>query len=98
MHGCILSTSCERRVAAVVLVAVFATGCDTVSGLYSPSQLDRLGTEVTSADGVGNELGVANFIRDDNRRWIYWWQDDVPYARRRGAFRSPNRVPTSASW
>jgi hypothetical protein len=82
MHGGILSTSYEQRVAAAVLAAVIATGCDTVNGLYSPSQLDRLGTEVTSADGVRNELGVANFIRADNRLWVYSWQDDVPYARR----------------
>ena len=82
MHGDILNASHEQRAAAAILVAVIATGCGTVTGLDAPSQLDRIGTEVTSADGVRNELGVANFIREDNRLWVYSWPDNVPYPRR----------------
>jgi hypothetical protein len=82
MHRGILNTPHEERAAAAILLAVLATGCGTVTGLYSPAQLDRVGSAVTSADGIRNELGVANFLREDNRLWIYSWQDDVPYARR----------------
>ncbi len=78
----ILNTPHEERVAAAILIAVLATGCGTVTELYSPAQLDRIGSAVTSADGIRNELGVANFLREDNRLWIYSWQDDVPYPRR----------------
>lgn len=82
MHFGTLNTPHEERAAAAILLAVLATGCGTVTGLYSPAQLDRIGSTVTSADGIRDELGVANFLREDNRLWIYSWQDDVPYARR----------------
>lgn len=82
MNAGTLDMSHDKRGAAAVLVALIATGCSTGAGLYSPSQLDRIGTVITRADDVRAELGVANFMRDEHRLWIYSWQDDVPYARR----------------
>ncbi len=69
-------------VAAVTLLAALAAGCAAVPGRYSPEQLERVGSELTNADGVYAELGPPDLRREDARLWIYTWEELVPYPSR----------------
>ncbi len=69
-------------VAAVTLLAALAAGCAALPGRYSPEQLERVGSELTNADGIYAELGPPDLRREDARLWIYAWEDPVPYPSR----------------
>ena len=66
-------------VALVTLLAALAAGCGVFAGRYSPEQLDRVGSELKTADSIYAELGPPDLRREDARLWIYAWGDPVPY-------------------
>ena len=69
-------------VAAVTLLAVLAAGCGALAGRYSPEQIERVGSVLTTSDGIYAELGPPDLRRNDARMWIYAWEDPVPYPSR----------------
>lgn len=68
--------------AAVTLLAVLAGGCGSSPERYSPAQLDRIGSDVTTCGSIQGELGVPGLIREDGRLWIYAWEGPLPDFRR----------------
>ena len=69
-------------VATVTLLAALAAACGALPGRYTPEQLERVGSELATADGIYAELGPPDLRRDDARIWIYAWEDPVPYPSR----------------
>ena len=67
---------------AVTLLAALTAGCGVFAGRYSPEQLDRVGSELKTADSIYAELGPPDLRRKDARLWIYAWNDPVPYPSR----------------
>ena len=68
--------------AALTLLAALAAGCGALPVRYSAEQLERVGSELTDADGIYAELGPPDLRREDARLWIYAWEDPVPYPNR----------------
>jgi hypothetical protein len=66
-------------VAAWVLLALLAGGCETLLGRYSTQQLERVGSELTTVDSIYAELGPADLRREGGRFWIYTWEA-VPFS------------------
>jgi len=69
-------------IAAATLLAALAAGCGALPWRYSPEQLERVGSELASADSIHAELGPPDLRREDARIWIYAWEDPVPYPSR----------------
>ena len=69
-------------VATVTLLAALAAACGALPGRYTPEQLERVGSELTTADSIYAALGPPDLRRDDARIWIYAWEDPVPYPSR----------------
>ena len=69
-------------VTTVTLLAALAAACGALPGRYTPEQLERVGSELTTADSIYAALGPPDLRRDDARIWIYAWEDPVPYPSR----------------
>jgi len=69
-------------VATVTLLAALASACSALPGRYTPEQLERVGSELTTADSIYAELGPPDLRREDARIWIYAWEEPVPYPSR----------------
>ena len=69
-------------VTTVTLLAALAAACGALPGRYTPEQLERVGSELATADSIYAELGPPDLRREDARIWIYAWEDPVPYPSR----------------
>ena len=62
------------RAGAVMLLAALAAGCGLLPERYSPEQIARVGSDLTSTDSIYAEFGPPDLRRDDARLWIYAWR------------------------
>lgn len=83
-----------RASSGVILLTALVAGCISVpvptpeaKPRFSSAQLDIVGREATTSDGIRAELGPPDLTRDNGRIWIYAWHKvsgmliDVPLSR-----------------
>jgi len=77
---CVTAGSGGGRLTGWILLTAVVAGCISVpvptpeaTPRYSSAQLDVVGREATTSDGIRAELGPPDLTRDNARIWIYTW-------------------------